>query len=290
MPKTSVNQPKKQSNQYDKIFKENLEVTLPIIVRDILGLQIVQSEEIPDDIQHTKERKPDALKKVVDVDGNTYILHVEFQVEDEQEMVYRMAEYSIMLMRKYKLETKQFVIYLREKYPTMPVHIETKRFRYSYELVCLSKVNYHLFLKSDIPEIQMLAILANLGKGDRYAAIRNIVEKIQANTFGDFSTSINFKQLRIFVQLRDSLTPLFEQVMQTVSKFFKEERDYLYRRGEAKGEAKGEVKGEIKGKREVIENLITAFGFSNEQAAKAAEVTVDFVEKVRISLNKKNNK
>jgi predicted transposase YdaD len=74
--------------------------------------------------------------------------------------------------------------------------------------------------------------------------------------------------------------------MQTVSKFFKEERDYLYRRGEAKGE----VTGEIKGKREVIENLITAFGFSNEQAAKAADVTVDFVEKVRASLSKKNNK
>lgn len=74
--------------------------------------------------------------------------------------------------------------------------------------------------------------------------------------------------------------------MQTVSKFFKEERDYLYRRGEAKGE----VKGEIKGKREVIENLITAFGFSNEQAASAAEVTVDFVEKVRASLSKKKNK
>jgi predicted transposase YdaD len=78
--------------------------------------------------------------------------------------------------------------------------------------------------------------------------------------------------------------------MQTVSKFFKQERDYLYRRGEAKGEAKGEVKGEIKGKREVIENLITAFGFSNEQAASAAEVTVDFVEKVRASLSKKKNK
>ena len=290
MPKTNVNHHKKQSNQYDKIFKENLEVTLPIIARDILGLQILQSEEIPDDIQHTKERKPDALKKVVDADGNTYILHVEFQVEDEPEMVFRMAEYSIMLMRKYKLEIKQFVIYLREKYPIMPVRIETKRFHYRYDLVCLSEINYLLFLKSDIPEIQMLAILADLGDENKYVAIRKIVESVQANTKGDFSTSINFKQLRIFVQLRDSLTPQFEQVMQTVSKFFKEERDYLYRRGEAKGEAKGEVKGEIKGKREVIENLITAFGFSNEQAAKAADVTVDFVEKVRVSLSKKKNK
>ncbi|MEJ2881934.1 hypothetical protein [Pedobacter sp. GR22-6] len=53
-----------QTNQYDKLLKENLEQTMPVIIRDVLHLDIVYSEEIPDDIQHTKERKPDALKKV----------------------------------------------------------------------------------------------------------------------------------------------------------------------------------------------------------------------------------
>src|SRR5450631_1618939 len=92
----------RQSNQYDKIIKENLEVTLPVIIRDVLGLDIAVSEELPDDLQHTKERKPDALKKVTDTNGSTYVLHVEFQTTDENEMVYRMAEYCIMLMRKYQ--------------------------------------------------------------------------------------------------------------------------------------------------------------------------------------------
>ena len=94
---------KKQSSQYHKIIKENLEVTLPVIIRDVLGLDILLSEELPDDVQHTKERKPDALKKVTYTDGNTYVLQVEFQVEDEKEMVYRMAEYNIMLMLRYQL-------------------------------------------------------------------------------------------------------------------------------------------------------------------------------------------
>ncbi len=75
---------RKQTIQYDKIIKENLEVTLPVIIRDILGLDIHNSEELPDDIQHTKERKPDALKKVTDTKGNTYVLQIEFQVEDEK--------------------------------------------------------------------------------------------------------------------------------------------------------------------------------------------------------------
>jgi transcriptional regulator of met regulon len=40
-----VRQKTRQVNQCDKILHENLE------------------EELPDDIQHTKERKPDVLKK-----------------------------------------------------------------------------------------------------------------------------------------------------------------------------------------------------------------------------------
>jgi len=108
-----------QTSQYDKIIRENLEQTLPVIIKDLLHLDIVESEEIPDDIQHTKERKPDALKKVTDSEGNTYILHLEFQVPNEKEMVYRMAEYSIMLMRRYKIAVKQFVIFLKAGKPTM---------------------------------------------------------------------------------------------------------------------------------------------------------------------------
>src|ERR1700733_14203446 len=95
-----------QAGQYDKIIKENLDITLPVIIRDVLGLNVATSEELPDDIQHTKERKPDALKKITDTKGNTYVLHVEFQTTDEKEMVYRMAEYCIMLMRKYQLPVK----------------------------------------------------------------------------------------------------------------------------------------------------------------------------------------
>ena len=67
-----------QAGQYDKIIKENLEIRLPVIIRDVLGLDIAQSEELPDDIQHTKERKPDALKKVTDMARHTYVLRIAY--------------------------------------------------------------------------------------------------------------------------------------------------------------------------------------------------------------------
>jgi hypothetical protein len=128
MPNQNYN--RKQASQYDKIIKENLEVTLPVIIRDVLGLDILLSEELPDDVQHTKERKPDALKKVTDTDGNTYVLQVEFQVEDEKEMVYRMAEYNIMLMRRYQLPIKQYVVFLKDTNPIMPTSLETEHLKF----------------------------------------------------------------------------------------------------------------------------------------------------------------
>ncbi|MFC6101519.1 hypothetical protein [Olivibacter domesticus] len=50
-----------------------------------------------------------------------------------------------------------------------------------------------------------------------------------------------------------------------------------------------ERKKVLETKYEVVSNLILDFGFTDEQAAKAAEVTVDFVQKVRADLAKKKN-
>ena len=267
-----------QTGQYDKIIKENLEITLAVIIRDVLGLDIAYSDELPDDIQHTKERKPDALKKVTDTTGHTYVLHVEFQIADEPEMVYRMAEYSIMLMRKYQLPLKQYVIFLRDTEPTMPTDINSENLQFRYRLIRIAKTDYKLFLKAESPEVKMLAILANFGKEDKYGAIKSIIDQVQFFTDGDFAESRYFRQLRIFVQLRNSIEPQFEKVMDTVSKFFKEEKDFLYRKGEVKGREEKDMK--------VVTKLITELGLSDEQAANIVEVPVSFVKSVRDGLNK----
>ncbi|MCL4642053.1 MAG: hypothetical protein M5Z89_23820 [Olivibacter sp.] len=278
-----MSQSKRQANQYDKIIKENLEMTLPVIVREVLGLNIIQSEELPDDIQHTKERKPDALKRVTDSKGNTYVLHIEFQVKSERDIVFRMIEYYAMLMRKYRIPVRQYVIYLGDKRPKMPIVLETERLTFSYDLIPLYNASYKLFLKSDNPEVKMLGILGNFEHNDGYTVIKEIIEDIKFKTEGEFAESRYFKQLRIFVQLRSNIATQFEKAMEAVSKFFKEERDFLYRRGEARGKAEGEVKKSY----DVVENLIVDFGFTDEQAAKAAEVSIDFVQKVRADLAKK---
>lgn len=265
----------KQANQYDKIIRENLEVTLPVIVRDVLNLDILLSEELPDDIQHTKERKPDSLKKVTDANGNTYVLQVEFQLEDEKEMVYRMAEYNIMLMRKYRMPIKQYVIFLKEKKPGMSTFLDTPNHKYNYNLILIKETDYKLFTKSGDIEVKILGILGNFGKENNYNVIRSILNDIISLSKGDLARSRYFNQLRILAQLRKSIKLEIENTMQSVSTFFKEEDDFLYKRGQRKISY------------EVAKNLILESDFSDEKIALITKVQLNFVKNLRAEMENK---
>ncbi|GAB3936819.1 hypothetical protein [Larkinella terrae] len=122
----------KQANQYDKVFKENIEAAIPSLMKNILGITAISSEELPGDIQHTKERKLDLLKKITDVQGNVFVLQVEFQLLDESEMVYRMTAYHIMLARKYRLPVRQFVLFIGAEIPKMAVKYQSEWMSYAF--------------------------------------------------------------------------------------------------------------------------------------------------------------
>lgn len=81
----------------------------------------------------------------------------------------------------------------------------------------------------------------------------------------------------MLVQLR-KLENQFIEAMETITKFFKEERDPLFRRGEAKKSY------------EFIENLINQTTFDDAKIAQLAVVELDFVQKVRADLAKKKKK
>ena len=53
------------------------------------------------------------------------------------------------------------------------------------------------------------------------------------------------------------------------------------------GLEKGMQKGIEKGKEQFVKNLISKFGFTDEQAASAAEVSTNFVKRIRTSLKKR---
>ena len=269
---------KRQSSQYDKIFKENIEAVISSIMENVLEITAVSMEELPDDIQHTKERKPDTLKKITDDKGNTFVLQIEFQVKDEDEMVYRMGEYYFMLERKYKLPVKQFVIFLGADNPKMPTELERERLKFSYPLVSLSTLDYHIFLNSDKPEEIILGILANFKGENPENALKQILVRVKETTKGDFSLNRYFNQLRVLAQLRN-LELNLKNAMDSIAEYIKEERDVLFLRGLDKGQEKEQEK--------FVRNLLTESDFTIEKIAKIAGVTVDFVKSIHMQLTAK---
>ncbi len=81
------------ANEYDIIFKENLEILIPFLAKMLLGIEASRWETLSTEIPLTLERRPDFLKKVYPADGSPpYLLHLEFQTRIDAEMPYRMLE------------------------------------------------------------------------------------------------------------------------------------------------------------------------------------------------------
>jgi hypothetical protein len=251
---------------------EVLEGALPSLINKVLGIHAVKAEELPDHIQHTKERHPDVLKKITNDDGDTYVLHIEFQSKNDPAMVYRMAEYFVMLSRLYKLEVRQYVVYIGPGRPDMAVQWHCRQMQYYYNLILLSKIDYQLLLSSADPQTKILAILADF-KGDApTAVIEQIITQIIDSAEGQLDLGRHINQLRIISQLRN-LEEEISEVMDSIATFFSIERDPYYKRGEEKG------------KKTIVKNLLRTTDFSVTRIASLAEVTEDFVLEVKRSLH-----
>lgn len=262
-----MKQSRKQANQYDKIFKENIEAVIPSLMQNVLGITAVSLEELPDDIQHTKERKPDVLKKVTDNLGNTFVLQIEFQVADEPEMVYRMADYCIMLVRKYKLPIRQFVIFLGKANPQMETELMMEDLSFRYHLRSIKAIDYQLFLKSGKPEEIVFAVLSNFGADNPETAIENIVDRLEETTGTELTLKKYINQLRILAELR-KLDLQIDEIMESIAKYLNEENDYFV----------------VKAKRKIVENLLKETDMALDKIAKIAGVTIDFVTDIKQKL------
>ena len=274
--KSKLPKSKFQSKKYDKIFNENLEAVVPSLIVNLLKIQAVSSEEIPDDVQHTKERMPDVLKKITDTNGETFVSQIEFQVADEPEMVYRMADYYIMLERKYKLPVEQCVLFVGPDQPKMATRLVRKRMQFDFILIDFSQLDYELFIKSDKPEEVLLAILANFKGRSADSVVQQVVARIEETTQGDFSLKRYFQQLRVLSQLR-SLETQIDKVMDSLANYIDEERDVLFVRGHRKAKEAGD--------RKFINYLLKNTNMTVQQIAANAEVSVDFVLKIKAALS-----
>ncbi|MDJ1482287.1 hypothetical protein QNI16_17410 [Cytophagaceae bacterium YF14B1] len=271
---------KKEGNQYDKIFKENLESVTLALIEKVLQIQIISYEKIKDDLQRTIERKPDQLLKITDQNGSTFLLHLEFQLINEPRMVYRMLEYRGMLERKYELDVLQYVIFLSDQKPDMVTHLVKRDLSFKFNIAPLSSIKYELFLSSGKGDEIVFAILGDFGNTSPQQAARQIYERLRDTSTSQLELDRHLQQLRVLANLR-KLTDYIETMIDSISKYIKEEDDILFKRGERKGK----LEGEQKGKTEAILKFLKDGILTTQQLATYFDVTEEFVEDLRKSLN-----
>lgn len=244
---------RKQGGRYDKILRENMPLILPGIMKNVLKLNIKDSLPFKDKLQITRQKEVDSLSLVTDVTGKSFLLQIEFESAAKKKMNFRMAEYRAMLHQIYPYPVKQYVIYMGGGNSAVPYRINLPNFKYEYSLINFKELPCELFLSSNEPEEQILAVLANKGNRSSAEIVKTILQKIALTNPHGSTNNKYYEQLRVIMQLRkfDNET---EHAMLDVNSFWKLERDPLYKRGKQVAEEKAQVKA-LEEKKAIARNL-----------------------------------
>ncbi|MCS6906016.1 MAG: hypothetical protein RML72_00710 [Bacteroidia bacterium] len=271
---------------FDKVFRQNIEVICPVLIKRVIGLEYVTLEEIPDDLQVTLERRPDFLK-LVHTSNKPIILQIEIQTEDDPKMVYRLHEYCGILSRKYELEVQQYVVYIGKKRPRMPLSISGRRWYFSFDLIDFYELDYSEFVGCGTPEEVILGILANFGEKAAQEVAWEIITQLRSITCTKAEFEKYVKQLEVLSKLRN-LQELIVTTLEAMALQYDLETDIRYQQGIEKGRAEGKIEGKIEGKMEgKVEDAINAIqlGLSDELIARITNLPIEQIQVLRKESN-----
>lgn len=279
---------KAAANQYDKIFRENIEsIFMPLVERS-LGIVIAGKKVLPVKIVNTNVREMDSLFRIKTTKGQEFILHMEVQTKDDKEMIYRVSEYHALCLKKYKLPIKHIVIYLGKKTSKMKRTLKEDEIFTSFELLSFNEMNPEQLLASEIPEEVLLTILSDFDLNQSEAIIQAILIRLQMVCENKNQLKKITSHLTILSKLRNLETETVRKI-KNMTQLFDITTSILFKEGLAKGMEegiergmeegieKGEDKGDHKRLLIIIANMITKSPLNTEQIADLVEVEELFV-------------
>jgi predicted transposase/invertase (TIGR01784 family) len=277
----------RQNHQdFDKIFKENLNEIIFSLTEELCGLKIEKFENISLVMQRTKEQRPDFAKIATDSSGR-YVLHFEIQTANEKEMPWRMLEYFEFFYRKYEIPVRQFVLYIGKNKLSMLSDINLENLKFNFQIIDFQHLDYRTFINSKKPESIILAILCDYRSKKPESVISEILQHLADSETENLQKYIF--QLKILSALRD----LEEETVKEVENMpfnYDMTRDPHFRKGISEGISQGISEGISQGvaetKHSAVAELLKLSALSREQIAKALNVDIKFVEDIAKSLVK----
>lgn len=229
---------KKKSNQdgniYDRIFKENAQyIFIPLIEME-LGMKILSYQPLQEKMTKTLEREVDFLYKVEIENQKESLLHIEFQTQNEKDMIFRMQEYHGIIQRKYNLPIHHIVIFLGKGQSNMTDTLQSDMLFRGFKVINLYDLSFDKLLSHQVPEVVLLALLSNHKKERVERILQLIIDKLKQLTNSNFLDSIYAKQLLLLSRLRN-LEPEILKIIEDMPIIYDIEKDTLYKRGHQKG-------------------------------------------------------
>jgi hypothetical protein len=204
-------------------------------------------------------------------------LHIEFQAQDEEGMIYRMQQYYGLLRRKYQLPIKQFVIYLGKKASRMQTLLSSEEVFTGFSLRSLRDYAYESLLASHIPEEIILAVLSDFNKQKPEEVIRQILNRLKEIGAEEITLRKYIRQLSVLARLRN-LTGETHKQIRDMGLTYNIKEDYLYQEG--RKQEKEELIADLTLK------MLKDKTLTIEKIAQLLGVTTDYVKQVEKELKK----
>jgi hypothetical protein len=197
-----INVVKKEGNLFDKILKEHLDdIFIPLTELEF-GSKIKSKKILKHKLQTTLEREVDYLYEVVLLDGRKFILHIEFQTELSQDLVYRIGEYNGILKRKYMLKVEHVVVYLGNASTKVKTKLSEEEVFNSFRLIRLNEKDPNLFLNSKNPADLLISILCKIPKDQMDEYLSLLVENVIGVLHDQGKINKFVQQILILTRLR----------------------------------------------------------------------------------------
>jgi predicted transposase YdaD len=264
---------------------------LPTIIRKVLKINILRSENLPEiRVQTTKEAEPDFLKKVYTQDHpEGCILQIELEAKDDRDIDAKALYYVAAEYLKFRLPIDLRMIYLlkgRPKY--IKGGVSFFGLKLAFPVYYLSEISYREFIYSDVPEEVLLGILADPEDLSGEQIVQMILERLVFLKGDSGSLSKFINQLKILSMLRNLHDETIKNVRNMVisEEFVKAiQKDDAFIMGEGVGLEKGLEEGKLLSAIVGVRNM-TKKGFEVNVIAELLGISETLVNDIRKQLEK----
>jgi hypothetical protein len=271
------------ANNYDRIFKENIESMLLPLLEKVLGLIPPKLVPIDAKMQMTHESEMDNIRRVVHEEDVTldYGLQIEFHIKDEdlrkRNLVHHALFYQIT-----SLPLRQIVIYGGGSDDPQHItqnHLITFGLEHRFEVIVLKQIPKEKFIHSNVPEEVVLAILCDFGEDNPEDVVKQILEHLHKICRRSVRLKKYQKQLLILSRLR-KMEIIVQTQVEAMTIHYDIETDGLYLQGIEKGIEEGIEEGAAIKERAFVQTLWSLQEFSLERIALMSGATLERVTQV----------